>query len=234
MPPYPHEARLRSKAADFITILQQASYEAGIQDRSIREYSLKIAVVEAGKAIGSINLYYSPKRNEFTCRSHQITRKASAEQIDKLWNDWSGVAVTPPPAAPAKGYQAYVDGSFYEGRVGFGAVVLKDGEILQTFSGRVHEDLESRQVAGELVATMTVVEWAQREGLSQIEIFYDYTGIEKWARGQWKANKDLTQRYARFMKESPLRIKWHKVISHTGNHYNEMADQLAKKGSQTA
>jgi ribonuclease HI len=94
----------------------------------------------------------------------------------------------------AKGYQLYVDGSYINGRVGYGAVLLKDGEEVQRFSGRVHEDLQSRQVGGELMATMSALTWCGQNSITPVEVLYDYEGIEKWARGLWKANLPLTQR----------------------------------------
>ena len=62
-------------------------------------------------------------------------------------------------------------------------------------------------------------------------IYYDYMGIEKWAIGEWKANKKLTQYYADKMAKyrKLLPIVFMKVEAHTGDFYNEQADQLAKK-----
>jgi ribonuclease HI len=128
-------------------------------------------------------------------------------------------------------YQAYVDGSYIDGAVGYGAVLLNEGVLVQEFSGSVAEDTDARQVAGELVATMTVLDYCEAQTIAQVEIIYDYKGIEQWATGGWKANKPLTQRYVAFIRRCPVRITWTKVKSHTGNRWNDRADELAKQGT---
>lgn len=126
---------------------------------------------------------------------------------------------------------AYVDGSYLDGRVGYGALLLEDGETQKEFSGSVHEHTDAHQVAGELVATMQVLEYCHAHHISHIEIYYDYLGIEMWATGKWKTNTTLTREYARFINQSPVKIRWKKVKSHSGNTHNDRADELAKQGA---
>lgn len=77
---------------------------------------------------------------------------------------------------------------------------------------------------------MYAVKWSEVNGYPAVKICYDYMGIEMWATGGWKANKDLTQKYAAFMRESSRRIEitFQKIAAHTGDKYNEEADKLAK------
>lgn len=131
-------------------------------------------------------------------------------------------------------YQGYVDGSYIDGRVGYGVVLLRDDEVVTELSGGVERDTESRQVAGELVAVMRLLTYCAEHDIDRIEIFYDYTGIEMWARGRWKTNTPLTQRYAAFVKRSPVAITWQKVKSHSGVTWNERADELARQGAGDA
>lgn len=131
-------------------------------------------------------------------------------------------------------YQAYVDGSYLDGSVGYGAVLLRGETVVQEFSGAVTEHIESRQVAGELVATITILDYCVENSIKEVEIFYDYKGIEQWATGGWKANKPLTQRYAATVRQSRVQVRWHKVKSHSGNAWNDRADELAKKGTGAA
>lgn len=128
-------------------------------------------------------------------------------------------------------YQAYVDGSYLEGKVGYGAVLLQDKIVLQEFSGAVTEHTESRQVAGELVAVITIMDYCAQHNISEVDIFYDYKGIEQWATGRWKTNKPLTQQYAATVRKSSVKVRWHKVKSHSGNEWNDRADELAKQGT---
>jgi ribonuclease HI len=128
-------------------------------------------------------------------------------------------------------YKAYVDGSYLMGKVGYGAILLDGDTVVAEFSGDVTHDTDSRQVTGELVATMQVLQYCQDNGIAQVEIVYDYAGIAAWAKGSWKTNKPLTQRYAAFVRACPVKVKWTKVKSHSGDTWNDRADELAKQGT---
>jgi ribonuclease HI len=227
------ENELRGKGQQLAIALGAAGLEAAVKEDSFRDYTVKVGVRHEGRSGGFINLYYSPKRKEYTCKTHQITQEALVPQIEAVWGQISGQTSAAQKPAPivAKGYQLYVDGSFIDGRVGYGAVLLNDGVEVQRFSGRVLEDLQSRQVGGELMATMTALGWCAQNSISPVEVLYDYEGIEKWARGLWKTNLPLTQRYAAYMKTCKVKVKWHKVRSHTGVEWNEIADELARQGA---
>lgn len=128
----------------------------------------------------------------------------------------------------------YVDGSFdVETNVyGYGCVVIKkDGSIEQYYgAGNNPECVLLRNVAGEMLAAMSAVRYAIRSGCKSVNICYDYSGIEMWAIGAWKANNDLTLKYSTSMKEwqDEIAISFQKVAAHTGEKYNEMVDKLAK------
>ena len=129
---------------------------------------------------------------------------------------------------------AYVDGSFEKsiGRYAFGCVLLTpDGqEIRESGSGSDPAGVAIRNVAGEMLGAMNAVKWAQENGYPAVEIRYDYEGVEKWVTGVWRAKTPLTSKYAAHMQEAAeqIKISFCKVVAHTGNHYNEEADQLAK------
>ena len=129
---------------------------------------------------------------------------------------------------------AYVDGSFEKsiGRYAFGCVLLTpDGqEIRESGSGSDPAGVAIRNVAGEMLGAMNAVKWAQENGYPAVEIRYDYEGVEKWVTGVWRAKTPLTSKYAAHMQEAAeqIKISFCKVAAHTGNHYNEEADQLAK------
>ena len=129
---------------------------------------------------------------------------------------------------------AYVDGSFEKsiGRYAFGCVLLTpDGqEIRESGSGSDPAGVAIRNVAGEMLGAMNAVKWAQENGYPAVEIRYDYEGVEKWVTGVWRAKTPRTSKYAAHMQEAgkKIQISFCKVAAHTGNHYNEEADQLAK------
>lgn len=135
--------------------------------------------------------------------------------------------------------KVYVDGSYLNGAVGYGAVALKEAEVLREFSGPVvAEGAEAaRNVTGELVAVGHALKWCQKQGFRRVELYFDYKGIEKWATGAWKAKQPLTQRYKAFMEQlqnAGLQVSFRKVKAHSGDYWNEYVDQLAKAGAAKA
>ena len=130
---------------------------------------------------------------------------------------------------------AYVDGSFDAaiGKYAFGCVILTpDGDIIkESGNGDNPESLAIRNVAGEMLGAMTAVRWAIQNGYDNLELRYDYEGIEKWATGVWKAKNTLTQKYAEYMQrqQNHIKISFRKVKAHSGDYYNEEADKLAKE-----
>lgn len=128
----------------------------------------------------------------------------------------------------------YTDGSYNakEKVAGYGVVLVKDGKAILKDFGKIHGSLyiESRNVLSELYGALKAMELAIANGIKSIEILYDYVGVQKWATGSWKANKELTKYYQvtsrRYM--SKVNVTFVKVEAHTGIKYNEMADELAK------
>lgn len=134
------------------------------------------------------------------------------------------------------GLIAYVDGSFNAKKkvYGYGAVLIDGQQVIKRLYGHGdnEECISSRNVTGEIFGALAAVKYAvEHPEYDGIVIYYDYMGIEKWAIGEWKANKKLTQYYAdkmaKYRKQLP--IVFMKVEAHTGDFYNEQADQLAKK-----
>ena len=129
---------------------------------------------------------------------------------------------------------AYVDGSFNlsTGVYGYGGVLLcRDGSIRPLQGHGRDETLRTmRNVAGEIHGSMAAIQAAADAGISSITIFYDYMGIEMWANGQWKTNKEGTRAYKAFIDQirPRIEIRFQKVAAHTGVRFNELVDQLAK------
>jgi len=137
-----------------------------------------------------------------------------------------------PLAKDAKGIYIYVDGSYMHKKSkygGWGYVIVKDGIELISACGRTEKIAESRNIDGELEATINAINWSKIHINEPVTICHDYVGIAKWGKGEWKANKPLTQNYKKFM-ENITGVKFRKVAAHTGNFWNEFADKLAKKG----
>ena len=138
------------------------------------------------------------------------------------------------PSSTESTLTAYVDGSFDPsiGKYAFGCILLTpDGEIIrESGNGQDPESLAIRNVAGEMLGAMYAVQWAINHGYPSLTIYYDYEGIAKWAQGDWKAKNKRTQQYAEFMngKRSYIQLSFQKVKAHSGDHYNEEVDKLAK------
>jgi viroplasmin and RNaseH domain-containing protein len=224
---YRHEGELRQRAERFIEALAQAGIEAAIIPGSFREYSVKVAISRRGHSFGPAIIYYRPKKDSFTMRTHELKDVSIAPELQACWD-------RPTAPVPAQtGYQVYVDGSCLDEDVGYGLVVLQDGEVVDELCGPVEEDAVQgmRQVAGELRAVQEAIAWCRERSVAEVSLFYDYEGIEKWATGEWRANKPATRAYARTAQDWPIVVHWHKVESHTGNRWNDHADQLAKRGA---
>lgn len=129
---------------------------------------------------------------------------------------------------------AYVDGSYNKETkdFGYGLVLINHEGIEETSNGFMNHSQysEHRNVAGEIFASMKAIERAIELKKKKIYIHYDYMGIKSWAVGEWKANKELTKKYQSFISEKNMLIdiKFIKVLAHSNNKYNDMADRLAK------
>lgn len=132
--------------------------------------------------------------------------------------------------------KVYVDGSYnpQASKYAFGCLCIHEDGSTEEYcgSGNNEDALKQRNVAGEMIASMLAVKWAIINNYSRLEIYYDYSGIECWVTGEWKAKNDLTKKYRDWMqnKRKVINITFHKVAAHTNVQYNEAADQLAKKG----
>ncbi|WP_105619691.1 ribonuclease H1 domain-containing protein [Vallitalea okinawensis] len=128
---------------------------------------------------------------------------------------------------------AYVDGSYDKDlRIyGSGAVILYQGEkVTLSESGNDPNLVDMRNVAGEILASKMAMDYALKQGVSTIVIHHDYEGIAKWCTKAWKANKVGTKEYAKYYDEisEQIEIVFVKVKAHSGNRYNDEADELAK------
>lgn len=132
---------------------------------------------------------------------------------------------------------AYVDGSFniktFE--YAYGIVLINKNGIITTLSGKDNKEevVNMRNVAGELKGTMVATQYISKNfpTINKITIFHDYEGIAKWVTEEWKTNLEYTKKYKEYMQKMMInkKISFQKVVAHTGNEYNEMADKLAKE-----
>lgn len=202
----------------------------------------KIYAVRKGKTTGifyswdecsaSVNGYPGAEYKSFTTKeeANSYLGNSFAVQIEEEKKDQKNTALDGTEST----LTAYVDGSFDPsiGKYAFGCILLTpEGEIIrESGNGQDPESLAIRNVAGEMLGAMYAVQWAVNHGYPSLTIYYDYEGIAKWAKGDWKAKNKRTQQYAEFMngKRSYIQLSFQKVKAHSGDHYNEEVDKLAK------
>lgn len=129
---------------------------------------------------------------------------------------------------------AWVDGSFnvHNGLAGYGVYLRIGGEDYEICGSVTKCGDSSRNILGEVSAAIVAIKRAIFERCSKIVIHYDYAGIEKWATGAWKRNKQLTKDYYEDVNElmKSIDVTFKHVKAHSGDENNNRADKLAKLG----
>lgn len=128
---------------------------------------------------------------------------------------------------------AYVDGSYnvttkeYSCGIVF---ITSEDEIHIAEKGTDKELATMRNVAGEIFGAELAMRRAVELGLSKLEIYHDYQGIASWCLGEWKTNKEGTKAYKEFFDsiQDKIEVRFIKVKGHSGDKYNDLADELAK------
>lgn len=129
---------------------------------------------------------------------------------------------------------AYVDGSYNTetGCYACGIVFFcENGEEHYNEKGMDIELAGMRNVAGELLGARRAMEMAIKRGLKKLIIYHDYQGIASWCLGEWKTNKEGTRAYKEYYDsiQGKLDVAFCKVKGHSGDTWNDLADQLAKE-----
>lgn len=128
---------------------------------------------------------------------------------------------------------AYVDGSYNHKtkEFSYGIVMLHKG-TMDFFLKKFDEEslIEMRNVAGEIKGAEEAMKYCINNEVKSIDIYHDYEGIAKWCTGEWKTNKIGTKAYKAYYDsiKDKVKINFIKVLAHSGDEYNEIADKLAK------
>lgn len=128
----------------------------------------------------------------------------------------------------------YIDGSYdiNTGNYSFGGVLIL-GNINYQFNKKFIADefSSSRNVAGEIRGAAYIINHCYKNGYKEINLYYDYAGIEQWYNEAWQAKTPIAMKYVEFVKDikDKIKVNFIKVKSHSNNKYNDLADELAKK-----
>jgi len=227
MPLYKKETQ--KKAKQFNKKLIKKGFNSKIDLDSYRDYLVKLIIFYKEKYLGKASIYYSPKKNSYKLVTNEIKAENFKEEIEELWNEGKEKIKTKTKISNSNIPHIYIDGSFLKNKISYASVVVKNDKIIHKESGKLDKKYNKhRQVGGELYAAKVAVEWCKKNEIYDVIIFYDYTGIEKWANNKWKTNTSLTQSYKEYMSKIETNIKWIKIKSHSGDKWNEYVDQLAK------
>lgn len=128
---------------------------------------------------------------------------------------------------------AYVDGSYNvaTGEYSCGVVfMVGDEEIHIARKGESEELASMRNVAGEILGAELAMRKAVELGLQRLDIYHDYQGVASWCLGEWKTNREGTRAYKAYFDSirERLEVRFNKVKGHSGDKYNDLADELAK------
>lgn len=136
---------------------------------------------------------------------------------------------------PQEALHVYVDGSYNVStkKYSYGLIAIRNNIVEYIDSGVKDEDPNCaiRQIAGELKAAELGVRYALKKNEKQVVIIHDYEGIAHHATGTWDRKEESSIRYHdcmnKLMKE--IKVIFVKVDSHTGDIFNELADEKCKE-----
>lgn len=221
-----YKEELNAFAQNFIKILNANQLKAVYDDTCFRDYMLQITISNNLIKLGKINLYYKPSKKSYSLITTNVKDKEAINIINICWDKANGFETYSQDLGI---YEAFVDGSFIEGKTGYGAVIFLGENIVKEFSGSI-KDTSTRQFGGELYSVIEVLKWCKQNNITKIRINYDYLGIEYFAIGKWQPKNELAKLYKQTIINSDIQIIWRKIDSHTGNRKNDIADKLAKQG----
>ncbi len=148
--------------------------------------------------------------------------------------------------------EVYTDGSYhdlsgYKDKT-YGAIFIPTLDNQEWSFYTTHpEYVGSRNVGGEVLAAEFAISLICRyyDSLNgnkdvtavHIHLYYDYEGVGKWLTGEWRAKKNLTIAYKRYvnnlLKKRNIKLFPHHVTGHAGVAGNERVDSLAVSAYQS-
>lgn len=158
------------------------------------------------------------------------------KEAERFLNEGSKLLKKGVDKYPENCLHIYVDGSYSVSskKYAYGLVAVRNEVVEYIESGAFQDSSQSniRQIAGELEAAVKGVEYALRQKDKKVLIFHDYEGIAHHATGFWERREESSIRYYNKMQELMklgIEVIFVKVDSHTGELFNELADEKCKE-----
>lgn len=96
---YQFETELREQAVKLIDSLAEDGIQGSIQPDGLRDFMIKINISRDQVIFGNVNLYYSPKKQSFSLKTHELRDKSIVPDIEAAWArnfSINQIAVMPP------------------------------------------------------------------------------------------------------------------------------------------
>lgn len=199
----------------------------------------KFYAVRKGHKTGVFTTWNECKKNIHKFSGAEYKSFATRDEADSYMENVDTAKKRMEEVKNKDGVVAYVDGSFEKSKklFSYGAVIIDGGKEITFKKALDDADLISmRNVAGEIKGATRAMEYCIENGIEVLHLYYDYEGIEKWCNGAWQAKKDGTKAYKAYYDsiKDRLVVNFNKVKAHSGNKYNDMADELAKSAIRQA
>lgn len=189
---------------------------------------MKYYAVKAGRETGIFESWEACKEQIHSYSGAVYKSFEKLEEAESFMNTPEKKAID--PSLP----YAYIDGSYSRKSniYGWGGF-LDDGKDIYLLqgTGNAEDYLKHRNITGEVRGAIDVIQKAIALGIPEINLYYDYAGIEQWAGDNWKCNTALSEFYQQYYKKHKdrLTINFIHVKGHTDIEGNELADLLAKE-----
>ena len=216
---------LKESADSFAERLKKGGYSSSIE--GYYDYQVKLEILRGGRSFGCANIWYSPKKDKFSLTVSEMTDRKVADAVKALWEGKEREKFH--EENDLAGWHLFVDGSHKDGLIRWAFLAVKDNKVMFSASGDADEPefAEMRNILGEVRAVEEGIKRLLKEKAGEVTVHYDYAGLERWAKGEWKTNNGLTKKYRAFFEDLKMTVNWNKVEGHSGHFYNELADRLA-------
>jgi ribonuclease HI len=209
------------------------------------QYGHKLVLSRAtGERYGQLVIYVGKKGPRLVTTELQQPTLDELAQIEQAWctltnQTGSGSNTASSTSVPSSDVtELWVDGACLQHgdglQFGWAFAIRRNGTVIHTAQGHTIPDqaILHRNVGSELEATLQGLRWCVEQGVRQVLVHHDYTGIAQWITGAWRAKQPYTQAYVETVRSFPLTVRFQKVLAHSGIPTNELVDRLATDSAQ--